>query len=429
MVFTSSVSQRATGTFVRGDPFILAHGRTIHNLGRRVIRRCVCDIKTRDASPTKRATKTKTYQKSGPKWISAWSAVDEMQSSPGDRKNFVELLRVRTGILLEAVDEAGVWTVLSSLIVFGNFLLESVNVAYFGGWDVLYREDLPWYTLITPLTTLQDIEDAYNILFFCEFLLRAWAKNFSLKHFTDPITLVDAASTLPPLLTMLNFDAQTVRFLRLLRVLRLLRLLRRDPGSVLFGLFKSDSMGFQLVGVAAEAVCIFIISAGVLYDLEVTSNDAVNTIADTLYYCILTFTGIGQPFEMVTPGGKFATIISVVVALIVVPGQLAKLATAAGVNMISSEMDKKEGSDRERRDMEEMKDTRGGGETDLMVATSTRDIQFRTVSTECNVCGLDVHQHDARFCCRCGCRLTAQQKQQITMVSSVDDVKYEGGGW
>ncbi|KAK3287101.1 hypothetical protein CYMTET_5374, partial [Cymbomonas tetramitiformis] len=196
-----------------------------------------------------------------------------MQSSPGDKKNFVEVLRLRTNILLEAVDEAGVWTVLSSLIVFGNFLLESVNVAYFGGWDVLYREDLPWYTLITPLTTLQDIEDAYNILFFCEFLLRAWANKFSLKHFSDPITLVDAASTLPPLLTMLNFDAQeltspptfepapavrsrcgtlfmgcgqTVRFLRLLRVLRLLRLLQRDPGSVLFGLFKSDSMGFQV---------------------------------------------------------------------------------------------------------------------------------------------------------------------------------------
>ena len=39
--------------------------------------------------------------------------------------------------------------------------------------------------------------------------------------------------------------------------------------------------------------------------------------------------GFGQPFEVVTAGGRVATVLSIAVALIVVPGQLAKLATVA----------------------------------------------------------------------------------------------------
>ena len=55
---------------------------------------------------------------------------------------------------------------------------------------------------------------------------------------------------------------------------------------------------------------------------------------DTLYWAILTLTGIGQPFEVVTAGGRAATVLSIAVALIVVPGQLAKLATVAGAQDI-----------------------------------------------------------------------------------------------
>ena len=89
-------------------------------------------------------------------------------------------------------------------------------------------------------------------------------------------------------------------------------------------------MSIQLVGIGAEFVCIFIIAAGVIYDLEYTVNPNVNNLNDTLYWAILTLTGIGQPFEVVTAGGRVATVLSIAVALIVVPGQLAKLATVAG---------------------------------------------------------------------------------------------------
>lgn len=92
----------------------------------------------------------------------------------------------------------------------------------------------------------------------------------------------------------------------------------------------------------AEFVCIFCVSAGVIFDLEYGVNENVHTLADTLYWAFLTLTGIGQPFEIQTPAGKVATVLSVLVALIVVPGQLAKLAAASSGRMMMEAMKEEE---------------------------------------------------------------------------------------
>jgi hypothetical protein len=242
---------------------------------------------------------------------------------------------------LRRIDSDGYWAVISSGIVFGTFLLESYNMSSFGGWDVLYRDDISWYTGLISMNALEDIEDAYNLLFFFEFCLRAWAFEFKKEFWTNPVTAVDFLATIPPVLSFFDIiyrGSPLFRFLRLLRVLRLLRLLDRSPNSVLFGLVRSDSMSIQLVGIGAEFVCIFIIAAGVIYDLEYTVNPNVNNLNDTLYWAILTLTGIGQPFEVVTAGGRVATVLSIAVALIVVPGQLAKLATVAGAQDLMQNM-------------------------------------------------------------------------------------------
>jgi hypothetical protein len=195
---------------------------------------------------------------------------------------------------------------------------------------------------LISMQDLIDIEDAYNALFFFEFCLRAWAADFKKDFWTNPVTIVDFLATIPPIISFFGFTDRAsplFRFLRLLRVLRLLRLLDRSPNSVLFGLVRSDSMGIQLVGIGAEFICIFVIAAGVIYDLEYEINPNVNNLNDTLYWAILTLTGIGQPFEVVTAGGRVATVLSIAVALIVVPGQLAKLATVAGAqNMMEGMM-------------------------------------------------------------------------------------------
>ena len=214
----------------------------------------------------------------------------------------------RIRFALKRVDSDGYWALISSGIVFGTFLLESYNMSKFGGWDVLFREDISFMTGLISTKDLEDIQDAYNILFAIEFVLRAWAADFELKFWKNPLTLVDFAASVPPVLSFFELVSSRdplLRFLRLLRVVRLLRLLdNRDPDSTLFGLVKSNSMGVQLAGIGFEFVCIFIITAGVVYDLEYATNPNVNDLNDTLYWAILTLTGIGQPFEVVTAGGR-----------------------------------------------------------------------------------------------------------------------------
>jgi hypothetical protein len=199
---------------------------------------------------------------------------------------------------------------------------------------VLYRDDLPMSYGVS-MSTISFVEGLTNVVFAVEYGVRAWIAGFSFTFFTSPFNLVDLASALPPLLALAGADGRTLRLLRVCRVLRLLRLLDRSPDSVLFGVLQSDDTGLQLVGVAAEFVCIFCCAAGVIYDLELGANDNVHNLSDTLYWAFLTLTGIGQPFEIVTPAGKVATVIAVLVALVVIPGQLAKLATVSMNNNLS----------------------------------------------------------------------------------------------
>lgn len=43
---------------------------------------------------------------------------------------------------LADVDNAGFWSVGSGLVALSTFLLETINEERFGGWDILYRDDL-----------------------------------------------------------------------------------------------------------------------------------------------------------------------------------------------------------------------------------------------------------------------------------------------
>ena len=396
----------------------------------------------------------------------------------------------RIRFALKRVDSDGYWALISSGIVFGTFLLESYNMSSFGGWDVLYRDDISWYTGLISMKDLEDIQDAYNILFACEFALRAWAADFKLEFWKNPLTLVDFAASVPPVLSFFELVSArdpVLRFLRLLRVVRLLRLLdNRDPDATLFGLVKSNSMGIQLAGIGFEFVCIFIITAGIIYDLEYTTNPNVNDLNDTLYWAILTLTGIGQPFEVVTAGGRVATVMAIGVALVVVPGQLAKLATVAGAqDIIEGFMPDESYESYDEDDFESFDEgdgwtalpavnasmsavsrTNAPGQTQALAAaaallddaagvgastrptnagdySSSQNLNVDPVAVppvvggfipqsgvamrqkmwdgrECDTCGLQIHEQDARFCRRCGGKLGTAESAGMLYVKRAE---------
>ena len=163
-------------------------------------------------------------------------------------------------------------------------------------------------------------------------------------------------------------------------------------------------MTVQLIGVASEFICIFVIAAGVIYDLEFGINPAVKNLNDTLYWAVLTLTGIGQPFEVVTPGGRVATVVSIFVALLVIPGQLAKLATISGGEMLLEMME-----DEEDEDQEIISNT---GEV-FILKSMDEDPTTSGAKTfddrACDSCGLEMHEVDARYCRRCSFKLAESE--------------------
>ena len=101
---------------------------------------------------------------------------------------------------------------------------------------------------------------------------------------------------------------------------------------------------------------------------------------DTLYWAILTLTGIGQPFEVVTAGGRVATVMAIGVALIVVPGQLAKLATVAGAQDIIEGFMPDESYESYDEDEFQSFDE-GDGWTALPAVNASMSVVARTTST------------------------------------------------
>ena len=152
------------------------------------------------------------------------------------------------------------------------------------------------------MNALEDIEDAYNLLFFLEFCIRAWAFEGRKEFWTNPVT-AGLPRHHPAVLSFFEIITRTSPIFRFLRLLRVLRLLApgRSPNSVLFA--RAHGLDGDPAHRHRRGVRHLRHRRGVIYDLEYTVNPNVNNLNDTLYWAILTLTGIGQPFEVVTAGG------------------------------------------------------------------------------------------------------------------------------
>jgi len=273
-------------------------------------------------------------------------------------------LNLRFKDLLKDADDSGFWIIFSTVGVGIVAYLESCE-------EQAIKQGLQLFDVLpvqfpdswAPLFTYSRIADGEIVLqgvFLFEFLLRLWTEDFSLQYLRKPLALIDFLALLPTFglifdstlgigggAAMVASGTNQYRPLRIFRLFRLLRLLdkegeeekdrrrgrrrrRKTAKEIEMEQQKAADREIteKIVAVLVEFLCVFLISAELFFDIEYESNDKISDVGDAIYWSFLTLTGIGQPFEAVTAEGRVVTVISILTALVVVPIQLAAIASA-----------------------------------------------------------------------------------------------------
>ena len=155
------------------------------------------------------------------------------------------------------------------------------------------------------------------------------------------------------------FGYNELQFLRILRFFRLYRYSEKylNVGHLL------DSKKFQklfTIKVIFTLFAIFIVSAGLIYDVENKLNPKINNFSDALYFTVTTVTTVGfGDIVPVTELGRWVVMLTILTGIIMVPYYITTL------NKFLSITSKKKRS-------------------------------------KCKFCGLKLHDPDASFCKSCG---------------------------
>ena len=273
-------------------------------------------------------------------------------------------LNLRFKDLLKDADDSGFWIIFSTVGVGIVAYLESCEEqAMKQGLQLFDVLPVQFPDSLAPLFTYSRIADGEIVLqgvFLFEFLLRLWTEDFSLQYLRKPLALIDFLALLPTFglifdstlgigggAAMVASGTNQYRPLRIFRLFRLLRLLdkegeeekdrrrgrrrrRKTAKEIEMEQQKAADREIteKIVAVLVEFLCVFLISAELFFDIEYESNDKISDVGDAIYWSFLTLTGIGQPFEAVTAEGRVVTVISILTALVVVPIQLAAIASA-----------------------------------------------------------------------------------------------------
>ena len=284
-------------------------------------------------------------------------------------------LNLRFKDLLKDADDSGFWIIFTTVGVGIVAYLESCEEqAMKQGLQLLDVLPVQLPDALAPLFTSSRIADGEIVLqgvFLFEFLLRLWTEDFSLQYLRKPLALIDFLALLPTFglifdstlgigsgAAMVASGTNRYRPLRIFRLFRLLRLLdkegeeeksrrrgrrRRRKTAKEIELEQQKAADREItekiVAVLVEFLCVFLISAELFFDIEYETNDNISDVGDAVYWSFLTLTGIGQPFEAVTAKGRVVTVISILTALVVVPIQLAAIASARSPNTTTTTID------------------------------------------------------------------------------------------
>ncbi len=216
---------------------------------------------------------------------------------------------------------------------------------------------------------------AYNILVISEFILvsifiieysaRMWVAEKKLKHFFNGYSIIDLLAILPILVHFANLSFLRIfRILRLFRMLRILRFQRMFKAKdTMFG--KLSNTQLIIIRIILTIFTIVFVSSGLIWTVENKINPGqLGTIWDAMYFAVVTLSTVGYgDVTPLSPIGKIITILMILSGIALIPWQLGKL-----IKITFKE------------------------------ATKTKNT--------CSKCGLELHEEDAKYCRKCGNKLS-----------------------
>jgi voltage-gated potassium channel len=218
------------------------------------------------------------------------------------------------------------------------------------------------YPLSTRLQdTLWTLEVGISVVFLFEYGLRLYGAQDRLAEFLNAYTMVDLVAILPTFLVLLfplSAVGLSISFLRIIRVVRVLRFYRfTQDAEFFFGTIADNTL--RAVKLLLTVLVLFFVSAGLFYTVEHGANPDVATFGDAFYYTVISVTTVGfGDIIPVTAAGRWVTVATIIVGIIVVPWQAGKIV-------------------REWRSKDK-------------------------VNVTCPECGLSYHDRDASHCKACG---------------------------
>lgn len=239
--------------------------------------------------------------------------------------------------------------------------------------------------LIVILETVPVIEQDYRrvliglewmltIVFTLEYALRIYTANFSWRYIRSFYGMVDLISVLPTYIGLFlvgTHSLSIIRALRLLRVFRIFKLTKYlSQGEMIIEALKASRTKISVfMFFILLMVCIF---GSVMYIVEANADSGFDSIPRGIYWAIVTLTTVGYgDISPATPLGQFMA------SLIMIAGY-AVLAVPTGI--VTAEL------------------TKVNKEADLEAAAEE--------GPNCGRCGEVEHRPAARFCWRCGERMS-----------------------
>ena len=203
-------------------------------------------------------------------------------------------------------------------------------------------------------TTLVFLDYIILILFTIEFGIRYYVSPNRVNFWKSKYIWIDFVTIAP-----FWFGYTDLQFLRILRFFRLYRYSEKylNVGHLL------HSKKFQklfTIKVIFTLFAIFMVSAGLIYDVENRDNPGINNFSDAFYFTISTATTVGfGDIVAVTDLGRWVVIFTILAGVIMVPYYVTVL-----IKFIS--------------------------------------VTSKKRKTNCKFCGLRYHEEDAFFCKSCG---------------------------